>query len=191
MSNAIQIESNVRLEKLLTTDPTMERGLRNAIAYVMGKARQSVVDAASTAMTTDPNHAAKAIRRTIYQQILGANLNILRKRRAGKTASVPASLRGRTSDTERILGYQGSDRGFILRFVNAGTRERTATHMDGHAIRLTQRSGNRVYQGGSRIGYRGSIQGKNFFGPAALAAINEVVPILQAKFEEIIQQQAQ
>lgn len=155
----------------------MEVGLRNAVRYILAEARKDVVSDLSSKITNDPRHAVRAVRHTLYERIIGGQINILRKKRAGKTGSVPASTRGRLKKTEQMLGYMGSDRGFILRFLNAGTRERESSYMNAHPIR----NGNRAS--------RGSILGQNFFGPAARAAINEVVPLLQQKFDEIIQQQ--
>ena len=177
MASAITIQNNVHLEKLLTTDPAMEAEIKNALDYILAEARKDVVSDLRSQITNDPKHAVRAVRRTLYKQILGGNINILRKKRAGRTGNVPASTRGRLKKTEQILGYQGSDRGFILRFLNAGTKPRESSYMNAHLIR----NGNRAS--------RGMIPGKDFFGPAAKAAINQVLPILQQKFDEIIQQQ--
>ena len=188
MQNAIQIESNVHLERLLTTDPTMEQYIRTAIGYVMEKARKDVVSKAASVMQSDPKKAASAIRRTIYKQVLGANLNILRKKRAGRKGNVPSSTRGRSADTERYLGYQGSDRGFILRFINAGTDDRVATHMNDHPIKRSGMVKSHIYRSG-QIGGRGSILGHDFFGPAAKAAIEEATELLTKEFEKIVAEQ--
>jgi len=179
MNSAITIQNNVHLERLLTKDPTMEQYMLTAISYVMEQARRDVVSAAATALKHDPRGAARAVRRTIYRRILGANLNILRKKRAGQAASVPASTRGRSADTERMMGYQGSDRGFILRFVNKGTDKREVSTINAHAIR----SGNKAS--------RGFIPGTDFFGPAAQAAIEEAAQLLSVEFEKIVKQQMQ
>ena len=179
MENAITIQNNVHLEKLLRTDPTMEQYMQTAVGYVLEQARRDVVSAAAAAIPNDPRHAARAVRQILYKQILGGNINILRKKRAGKAGNVPASSRARSRVTERMLGYQGSDRGFILRFVNAGTVERQVSSINDHPIR----SGNKAS--------RGSIDGKNFFGPAAKQALEQAVPLLQAEFDKIVKQQMQ
>ena len=199
MNSAITIQNNVHLEKLLRTDPTMELGMRNAVKYVLDQARKDVVSDLSSKITNDPRHAVRAVRHTLYKQILGGQINILRKKRAGQVGSVSASTRGRLKHTEQMLGYQGSDRGFILRFLNKGTNDRTATYMNAHTIRrgntsdrpeMFWKAKGKSFKT-STIGGRGSILGQNFFGPAAQAAINEVLPILQQKFDELIQQQIQ
>lgn len=176
MENAIQIQNNVRLEKLLTTDPVMEQYIQTAIGYVLEQARRDVVSKAASVMRTDPKGASRAVRRTLYKQILGGQLNILRKKRAGHLGTVPpqeprtgrgGNRRARSADTERMMVYQGSDRGFILRFVNKGTEERA-----------------------TRYGNRGSILGTDFFGPAAKTAIEEAVPLLIQEFEKIVTEQS-
>lgn len=175
--DAITVQNNVHLEKLLTTDPTMEQYMQTAIDYVLQEARKDVVSAASAAMQSDPRRAASSVRRSLYKRILGGQLNILRKKRAGNAGEVPDQKpregRGgnrcrRSADTERMMGYQGSDRGFILRFINKGTEDRT-----------------------TRYGNRGRIDGTDFFGPAAKAALEEAVPLLTKEFERIIAEQSQ
>jgi len=179
MNSAITIQNNVHLEKLLRTDPTMEQYMQTAVGYVLEQARRDVVSAAAAAIPNDPRHAARAVRQILYKQILGGNINILRKKRAGKAGNVPASSRARSRDTERMMGYQGSDRGFILRFINKGTDVREVSTIDAHPIR----SGNKAS--------RGFIIGKDFFGPAAKQAIEQAVPLLQAEFDKIVKQQMQ
>ena len=187
---AITVQNNVHLERLLTTDPTMEQYMRTAIGYVLERARRDTVSEIAGKLKSDPHYAARAVRRTLYKAILGGNINILRKKKAGSPGNVPPSTRGRLADTERYMGYQGSDRGFILRFINAGTKERVATHMNGHRILRTERTGNRKYIT-QKIGSRGAIAGRNFFGPASTAAMNEAAVLLTKEFERIIQEISQ
>lgn len=186
---AITVQNNVHLERLLTTDPTMEQYMRTAVAYVLQQARKDTMNEIAGELKTDPHHAARSVRRSLYKMILGGQINILRKRRASAGGSVGGSRRGRSADTERIMSYTGSDRGFILRFVNAGTKERVAKRMNGHAILRTTRTGNRQYKT-TNIGGRGAIAGKNFFGPASTAAMNEAAMLLTKEFERIISEQS-
>ena len=190
MAGAITVQNNVHLERLLTTDPTMEQYMRTAIAYVLQQARKDTMNEIAGELKTDPRHAARAVRRTLYKTILGGNINILNKRKAGSKGDVPSTTRGRLDSTTRIMSYTGSDRGFILRFVNAGTNERVTTHMNGHAILRTDRHGNRVYRT-QKIGSRGAILGRNFFGSKSLAAMNEAAVLLTKEFERIIQEISQ
>ena len=190
MKNAITVQNNVHLERLLTTDPTMEQYMRTAIDYVLQQARKDTVNEISSKLQSDPRHAARAVRRSLYKQILGGQINILRKKKAGSPGNVPPSTRGRLADTTRYLSYQGSDRSFVLRFLNAGTEERVTKHMNGHRILRTERRGNRVYRT-STIGSRGAIEGRNFFGPASTAAMNEAAALLTKELERIVKELTQ
>ena len=185
---AITVQNNVHLERLLTTDPTMEQYMRTAVAYVLEQARKDVVSAAAESLQTDPRKAVRAVRRSLYKKILGGQLNILRKKRAGAPGNVPPSTRGRLAETERYMSYFGSDRGFILRFVNAGTKDRTAIHMNGHRILRTEKRKGHNYISG-KIGGRGSIPGTNFFGPAAQQALQEATVLLGREFDRIVAEQ--
>ena len=187
---ALTIQNNVHLEKMLTTDPTMAEYIKTAIGYVLEQARKDTMNEIAGKLQSDPRGAARAVRRTLYKQILGGNLNILRKKKAGKKGDVPPTTRGRLAETERYMSYQGSDRGFILRFLNAGTKERVAKHMNGHAILRSERRGNRHYVT-STIGSRGAIAGRDFFGPASRSAMNEAAALLTKELEKIIAEQAQ
>lgn len=192
--DTIEIQNNAHLEKLLTTNKDMEQYMKTAISYVLEQARKDVVSAAASAMGSDPRHAAKAVRRTLYKQILGGQINILKKKRADRGGAAPGGNRGRLRRTEQLMSYQGSDRGFILRFINAGTVERIAKNMNGHPIKRTsvdERFGNRDRYKTRKIGSRGAITGKNFFGPAAQAAIQEASQLLQVEFDKIVQKYAQ
>ena len=185
---AITVQNNVHLEKLLTTDPTMEQYMKTAVSYVLEQARKDTMSKIASDITNDPRHAIRSVRRTLYKKILGGQINILRKKRAGRAGNVPPSSRGRLAETERYMSYTGSDRGFILRFVNAGTKDRVAKHMNGNRIKRTERTGNRQYIT-SNIGGRGAIDGRNFFGPASHAAMEEAAVLLTKEFERIIAEQ--
>jgi hypothetical protein len=190
MSQSIEIKNNVHLERLLTTDPQMEKHIRAAIATVLKAAQKDVTSAAAAAIPNDPRGAHKAVRRRLYKQLIGGDINILSRKKSRKNGVVPPSRRGRMKHTEQILGYTGADRGFILRFINEGTDERVTENMNGHAIRRTEKVKYHNYKSG-RIGGRGRITGRNFFGPAARAAIKTAVPILEKEFEKLVTQQTQ
>ena len=190
MKNAITVQNNVHLEKLLTTDPTMEQYMRTAIDYVLQQARKDTVNEISSVLKNDPRHAARAVRRSLYKQILGGQINILRKKKASSRVEVPPSTRGRLAETTRYLSYQGSDRSFVLRFLNAGTVDRVATHMNGRRILRTERTGNRQYIT-TKIGSRGSILPRNFFGPASKAAMEEAAVLLAKELERIVKELTQ
>jgi hypothetical protein len=72
----------------------------------------------------------------------------------------------RSRRTEDLLTYQGADRGFILRFLNAGTSDRE-----------------------SRVGRRGSIAARNFFATSAQSAMEKAAAQLDTLIEDLIKQE--
>ena len=72
----------------------------------------------------------------------------------------------RSRRTEDLLTYQGADRGFILRFLNAGTEGRE-----------------------SRIGNRGSIAARSFFATSSQQAMEQAAEQLDTLIEDLIKQE--
>ena len=88
-------------------------------------------------------------------------------------------------------GYQGSDRGFVLRFLNAGTADRMITsYTDRDGTRHTLRSGRtsniRTHATG---GNRGSIAARNWFGSASHKALENASLQMQELIDRIIAQE--
>ena len=146
ISGAFEVDGIVRqkqeLESLLMSNPQMEKKVQELIRKVLLVARKEISTAASGKIKSDPRQAYKAVKSAVYRRILGGNISILNKRKAGKRGPVPPVVhqletrvnskgnhRGgnrmpRSRRTEDLLTYQGADRGFILRFLNAGTDDR-------------------------------------------------------------------
>ena len=100
-------------------------------------------------------------------------MNIRKKRRSGEIISdVPDSntnqyWRRRGYKTGQMIRYKGSDRGFVLRFLNAPAKNRGSKTMDSHEMyrkSVNERPKGRQYKS-SVLGYRGNIgtSGANFF----------------------------
>ena len=187
MAEPLHIENNVHLEKLLTTDKTMEKEIRALVANVLQTAVREVGSAAAGAIKYDPRGTAHAVRKMLYKQVLGGNINILNKKKAGARGSVGSSVRGRTQRTEQIMSYQGRDRQFILRFLDSGTNARVTTHMNGRTIQRINKVPWHTYRSG-QIGGRGSITPRGFFGPAAEQAIKKAATQLSALIEQLYKQ---
>ena len=190
ISGAFEVDGIVKqkqeLESLLMSNPQMEKKVQGLIRKVLLAARKEISTAASGKIKNDPRQAYKAVKSAVYRRILGGNVSILSKRRAGKRGPVPPIVhkletqvnskgnhRGgnrmpRSRRTEDLLTYQGSDRGFILRFLNAGTSDRE-----------------------SRIGNRGSIAARNFFGTSSQQAMEKAAEQLDALIETLIKQELQ
>lgn len=71
----------------------------------------------------------------------------------------------RSQRTEDLLSYYGSDRGFVLRFLNQGTKQRTDE---------------------KRKGNRGSIAGRNWFGPASQQQMEQAAGVFEQFIEQAI-----
>lgn len=165
------------LEQALSTNPKTQQALQKRIRAAVMEARAEVVRSI-TFKHGDPRGAARAVRSSVYKKILGANLNIYNSRKAHGTTSYepPRTLqpgqRGgnrvpRGPRTAQIMSYSGLDRGFILRFLNAGTDDREA--------------GTR---GGRLSGARGRIAPSNFFRPAGERALAQAAQNLATMIEE-------
>ena len=188
ISGAFEVDGIVRqkqeLEKLLMSNPAMEKKVQGLIRKVLLQARKEISNDAKGAMKSDPRQAYKAVKTAVYRRILGGNVSILSKRRAGKRGPVPPVVhqletrvnskgnhRGgnrmpRSRRTEDLLTYQGADRGFILRFLNAGTDARE-----------------------SRIGNRGSISARSFFGNSSQKAMEKAAEQLDMLIEDLIKKE--
>ena len=190
ISGAFEVDGIVRqkqeLESLLMSNPEMGKKVQGLIRKVLLAARKQIVGDIKngSVMKSDPRQAYKAVKSAVYRRILGGNVSILNKRRAGNRAPVPPIVhkletqvnskgnhRGgnrmpRSRRTEDLLTYQGSDRGFILRFLNAGT--------DGRE---------------SRVGNRGSIAARAFFGTSSQKAMEKAAEQLDTLIEDLIKQE--
>lgn len=150
-------------ERMLLTHPEMKKKVKKVLSSVLSKGRARLSKEAKAVIDEDPRQAYRAVKRTVYKRILGGSISILAKRRAGntrvrveKTRTLVPGQRGgnrrkRSERTEAIDSYFASDRGFILRFLNAGTGERL-----------------------TKYGRRGSIAPRNWFGTASQRAMEEV-----------------
>ena len=176
----VTVEQNIHLERLLLSNRDMEAKVQAAVAKVLAKARGQVAAAARAAIGDNKRDAYKAIRRSVYKQVLGGNINILdgRSRRAGSVASLPKNSdrtgkRGgnrlpRSQRTEQLQSYTGADLAFVLRFLNQGTAQRQ-----------------------SRYGNRGAISPRNFFEGASNKAIEAAAVQFCELVDKIIAEQWQ
>ena len=190
ISGAFEVDGLVRqkqeLESLLMSNPEMEKKVQGLIRKVLLAARRTISGDAKGVIKNDPRQAYKAVKSAVYRHILGGNVSILNKRKAGKRGPVPPVIhqletrvnskgnhRGgnrmpRSRRTEDLLTYQGADRGFILRFLNAGTGDRE-----------------------SRIGNRGSISARNFFENSSQKAMEQAAAQLDTLIEDLIKKEIQ
>ena len=193
-------EQRKQLERMMTTDPRMRENVQTAIRKVLLKVRKALSANAQTGlqMDSDPRHAYKAVRTAVYRRILGGQVNILARKKAGKETQFRKGRKGlpkrggnrwgRSDRTIALEGYEGMDRGFILRFLNAGTDDRMITsYTDKNGERHTLRSGStsniKTHATG---GNRGQITARNWFGSASQKELEGVSDQLQNLIDDII-----
>lgn len=170
-NEAVIMESQKALEAALSTSPEAQKVLRKIIRKYVLEARAKVVSSIKFE-NGDPRGAARAVRTAVYKQVLGANINIFNSSKAhgSNNYEPPRKLRPgqrggnrrlRGADTDRRMHYAPLDRGFILRFVNSGTENRT-----------------------TRYGGRGAIAARNFFRPLGDRALGIMRENLATAIEE-------
>ena len=176
--------SNVadNLQAAMTTDPKMRKVIQHHIREALFEARRDVMN--SSPLESDPRGAIKSIRTSVYEKILGGNINILNGKKAHGSNNYEPPRKGssgrggnrrpRSQRTQEIMSYAPIDRGFILRFVNSGTKTRVIgfrNTIKGNRSRYESLT-SRIYRGDkSRTGNRGSIAARNWFMSSAESAM--------------------
>jgi hypothetical protein len=170
-------EQNLRAA--MSTDPKMRKVIQQHIREALFEARRDVM--AAFPAEHDPREARRAIRTSVYDKVLGGNINILTGKKAHGTNNYEpqrtltpgqrgGNRRKRSERTKQIMSYAPLDRGFILRFVNSGTKTRVI------GFRNTQKSNRAKYERavtrihrGDKVhtGNRGSIAARNWFMQSA------------------------
>lgn len=170
-----------KLDRLQLNRPSMEKKIETIIRKAINKAKKIVSNQARGAIPHDPHESYKAVKTMVYKQILGGNVSILTKRRAsGKRSSYepqrtlrPGQRGGnrvkRGKRTQGMMEYTGTDRGFILRWLNSGTTNRIA--------------GTR---GGRLSGNRGSMSARNWFPSAGEQGMAEAAQYIVSEIDRLI-----
>lgn len=187
-------EFEAKLQKMKTDNPDFEKRLRGVIRKILGQARANLrKDAASgLQMESDPRHAYKAVRYAVYKRIFGGQVNILNSRRAGaETGYRPARTltpgqRGgnrRLRNSRNLDKYEGSDRGFILRWLNNGM-----TKTNPRVIKFTENDRRKVdkWNKHPNTGNRGAIKARNWFKDDSLKELQAVASGIQELVDKII-----
>ncbi len=178
------VKQREELEKLMMSNPAMEKKVQGLIRKVLAEVRKHLGEDARQAMKSDPRNAYKAVKTAVYKRILGGSVSILNKRKAsGKRSSYepPRTLRPgqrggnrvpRGERTRQVMSYDGSDRSFVIRFLSLGTSDRV--------------SGTR---GGMLHGNRGSIAARNWFGQNSHREMEKASENLVLLIDELIKQE--
>lgn len=166
------------LKKMQTDNPATKKALQAIIRRAISAARKRVITDAKDVLENDPRNAYKAVRNSVYKQILGGQINILSSRKRGAPTRYQkprkereANARGgnrrpRSERTMQIDSYEGVDRGFILRFQNAGTVERE-----------------------TRFGKRGALSARHWFGRSSAFQLDTAASDVAAEIERMLQQE--
>ena len=189
-----------KLEELQTKDPGMRKAIQDVIRTVLKEVRRAVSNSAKSGlqMDSDPRRAYKAVRSAVYKRILGGQVNILARRKAGKPGNYQKPKKGlpkrggnrwgRSDRTKQLEGYEGMDRGFILRFLNAGTVDRgiwSYSDRDGNRHSLGSASSMNI-KTRALSGNRGSITARNWFGDRTQRELENASGKLQQLIDEVI-----
>ena len=189
-----------KLEELQTKDPGMRTAIQDVIRRVLKEVRRAVSNSAKEGlqMDSDPRKAYKAVRSAVYKRILGGQVNILARRKAGSPGNYQKPKKGlpkrggnrwgRSDRTKALEGYEGMDRGFILRFLNAGTVDRgiwSYSDKDGNRHSLGSASSMNI-KTRALSGNRGSITARNWFGERTQRELENAADKLQQLIDEVI-----
>lgn len=190
-----------QLQKIMSDDPDFRRRVNAVIKRILNEARKDIMSDADTVLDNDPRHAYKAVRSAVYKRILGGQVNILAKRKAGRPTGYRKPMKGlpkrggnrwgRSERTKAMEGYEGTDRGFVLRFFNAETIDRSIRSYTGKdGIRHDLRSGSSMnIRTRSITGNRGNIAPRNWFGSSSQKALEKVSGQMQDYIDRIINEE--
>ena len=176
-----------------TKNPEMQRRIREVIRATLAKVRKSLQGQAQSGlqMQSDPRKAYKAVRMAVYRRIFGGQVNILQSNKAGaghyyEPPRHPSHRGGnrmaQSGRTRKMMSYQGSERGFILRFLNQGTDVRYTGGRNGR----TESERSRFIESHGGRGHRGSIAARNWFGSASQREHENAAANLDKMIDDIV-----
>lgn len=189
------VEQRKELERLLMSNPEMEKKVQGLIRKVLIEVKKNLGTAAKDAMKSDPRQAYKAVRTSVYKRILGGQVNILRKKRAGgggaaytptrtlKSGQHGGNRRERGERTMKLESYVGDARGFVLRFLNAGTQDRVVSFTTNENRKPDK------YNKHPNTGNRGRIAPRNFFGDRSHQEMEQAAKNLEGLIDTLISQE--
>ena len=194
-----------QLGEASTKNPLMRKRINEVIRRVLAIVRKNLQNDARSGlgMKEDPRNAYKAIRMAVYRRIFGGQVNILNGKNRNtysggyyyeppRTGTKDPYGRGgnrrpQSKRTKDVMSYEGPDRGFILRFLNQGTKERNIQHL----VEIKRPSGGSKFKlssDGGRYGKRGSITARNWFGPASLRELEDAAHSVESYINDIIEE---
>lgn len=191
--------SNVadNLQAAMTTDPKMRKAVQLHIREALWEARKEMINSINFA-NGDPRQSLRAIRNSVYDKVLGGQINIKKAKSehgVGNGYTPPRKLtpgqrggnrRLRSERTEQINRGSPLDRGWILNILNKGTKTRVIgfrNTVKGNRDRYNSRV-IRIHRGEkARTGNRGSISPRNWFMPAAERVLSKAMQRISEMIE--------
>lgn len=181
------------LGELSTKNPVMRKRINDVIRATLAKVRKALQNDAKVGlrMDSDPRKAYKAVRMAVYRRIFGGQVNILQSKKAGsgryyEPPRHPSHRGGnrmkQSARTRQMMSYEGSERGFILRFLNQGTETRYIGGRNGKT--KEQRHFFILHHDGR--GNRGSIKARNWFGPRSQAEMEAAAANIDKMIDDIV-----
>lgn len=173
----------------ISTRRDMGKDLKVIIRAVLKDARKDVQNAAHSALKNDPRKAYKAVKYAVYRSVFGGNVSILSKRSSSSSGGyiLPPSTRGRSKRTEKLAWYYGVDRGFILRFMESGTKPRRVKNFNDHKLVGKPRNWKSRKYKQSILGYRGWIKPMAWFDGPSTSAIVKAANQLEGLVNEAVE----
>ena len=196
--NAGVIKLNEKnLERMMIDNPETREAIQKLIKESMWEARNATAQDVS-GIVKGPGQSWRSIRHSVFQKILGGNINILNKKRGTAEWKIVQKVRKveqnphmrggnrrrRTLRTAMVEGYEPTARGFILRFQDSGTRQRFIGGRNS-----TGRGDNGLRWGRMKAmgtGNRGEITAGNFFYRIASQHLGQAAEKLAKMIEEEI-----
>lgn len=206
IDNTVWIEDQRTLEAAMSTDPKVQKMLREFVRKSILEARRAVAMNIKFA-NGDPRNTRQAINMSVYRKVLGGNINILdsRKKSGGKNAyqaPKPPKRFGRGGNrmarslrTRQILDYPPFDREFIMRFVDSGTKQRFVGFRNERKANKSRYidTRQRWAAGGGKTGNRGAIASRGFFsryGERAMQmAAEKLAQLIETEMNDILNKQ--
>lgn len=205
MAIGIDIDNNLlenqrqALRACMTVDSEMGKRLRELIFQELKRVRNDIAGGLKFA-NGDPRGTRGAVKRYVAGKYLGGVVSIMDGKASGGRNSyeAPRNLRPgqrggnrmlRSQRTEDMLHYGPDERGFILRFINSGTKPRYANGRNG---RWNKSSNNRTFFRLQESGdyYRGSIAPRNFMtrigSPSMQRALSNLSRMVDEEFDKLI-----
>jgi hypothetical protein len=177
----------------MMSNPAMEKKVQGLIRKVLMAARREIGKSIPF-KDGDPRQAYKAVKTSVYRQILGGNVSILKKKSAAKFSAYepPRTLnpakpggnrKARSQRTWDLVHYAGPDRGFVLRFLNAGTQVRGVKFVYDEDRQATK------WNRHPNTGNRGRIKSRGFFNSTSQRALNRAADQLVKLIDDLIKQE--